>query len=89
MEQNPVAKVVKNSAGQISMQTDSGDYFDMSKHVGDKFYTESQLKAEIDRAIKECAAICEPYKNSEYFEMAEDIQSDIVRFFDNRVYRIK
>jgi hypothetical protein len=38
-EQEPVAKVVCNSAGQISMQTLDGNSFDISKYVGSMFYT--------------------------------------------------
>jgi hypothetical protein len=39
IEQEPVAKVVCNSAGQISMQTLDGNSFDISKYVGSMFYT--------------------------------------------------
>ena len=39
IEQKPVAKVVCNSAGQISMQTLDGNSFDISKYVGTKLYT--------------------------------------------------
>jgi hypothetical protein len=38
-EQEPVAKVVCNSGGQISMQTLDGNSFDISKYVGSMFYT--------------------------------------------------
>lgn len=34
----PVAYVDKNSAGQISMKSYYGDYFDMSKFVGSSLY---------------------------------------------------
>ena len=37
-EQEPVAKVVLNRANQITMQKPNGDYFDISKHVGEYFY---------------------------------------------------
>ncbi|WP_396190225.1 hypothetical protein [Flavobacterium sp.] len=39
-QQEPVAKVVRNEAGQIAMQKPDGSYFDMSKHIGQTFYTE-------------------------------------------------
>ena len=38
VKQEPVAKVVLNLANQITMQKPNGDYFDVSKHVGDFFY---------------------------------------------------
>jgi hypothetical protein len=34
-----VAKIVRNTAGQISIQTPEGNSFDMSKHIGAVFYT--------------------------------------------------
>jgi hypothetical protein len=37
--QEPVAKIVRNTAGQISIQTPEGNSFDMSKHIGAVFYT--------------------------------------------------
>lgn len=35
-----VAVVKQNATGQISMITPSGDYFDVSKHVGQTFFTQ-------------------------------------------------
>ena len=38
-QSNPVAKIVRNASGQISMQSPAGSAFDMSKHVGETLYT--------------------------------------------------
>lgn len=43
----PVARVVRNAAGQISIKDGQGEHFDMSKHVGDSFYTNPMVAAKI------------------------------------------
>jgi hypothetical protein len=37
--QEPVAKVARNASGQISIQKPDGNAFDISKYVGQSFYT--------------------------------------------------
>lgn len=44
---NPVARVVRNEAGQISIKDGQGEYFNISKHVGDSFYTNPMVAAKI------------------------------------------
>ena len=41
-ENEPVAKVAKNTSGQITIQKPDGSYFDISKHIGVMLYTNSQ-----------------------------------------------
>ena len=41
-ESEPVAKIVKNKGGQITIQKPDSSYFDISKHIGDTLYTAPQ-----------------------------------------------
>lgn len=50
----PVAKIIRNAAGQISIQTPYGEPFDMSKHIGAIFYTASQPAAAIEERTSAC-----------------------------------
>ena len=68
-ESEPVAKIVKNTGGQITIQKPEGSYFDISKHIGDMLYTkpqasdaEDKLKIAKDALQAECGNRC----NAEY-----------------------
>lgn len=43
------AQIIRNESGQIRICDANGDAFDMSKHIGAKFYTRPQPQAEYDR----------------------------------------
>ena len=43
-EQEPVAVIKRNEAGQITMQTTNSNPFDMSKYIGAKLYTAPQQR---------------------------------------------
>ena len=52
-KQEPVAKVIRNESGQISMQKPDGTYFDMSKHIGQTLYTTPPTAAQAARQMKD------------------------------------
>jgi hypothetical protein len=62
----PALKVIKNASGQLSLQTGTGESFDMSKHIGDAFFTKDQLEAERINGIKECIALLKKHEPMEY-----------------------
>ena len=65
--QEPVVLVATNSSGQVRMQYSDGSAFDVSKHIGQSFYTVAQPAQEPDRQTLQangthpapCARHCE------------------------------
>jgi hypothetical protein len=51
--QEPVAKIIRNSAGQIGMFALNGDHFDMRKFIGAKLYTAPQPTHDVEAALVE------------------------------------
>jgi hypothetical protein len=68
-----VAKVIKNSAGQITMQDGEGNSFDMSKYVGQTFYT---APPDYYDALEQAAKLCED-NAKELREFAEPFGANI------------
>jgi hypothetical protein len=64
---------------------DTEEYLNSIEGVIVCLFTESQLKAERERAINECLEIAERYlyEDSEYGQCACDIKRDILKLLDN------